>query len=203
MRSWGSVVFGVFLIVFGTIFLLDNFGYLDSEYVFENFWPLILVIVGIAILLRPKRTAKLSSEHRLSENRNQPGYQNFPESAADYLVRSAVFGDIEATVTSKNFSGGSCSVVFGRIQVDLTAAEFKEGQSTLRLNSVFGSVVVRVSPGHEVAINATLFAGEIHAKDQRRAGLFETLVFKSPDFETADKKLIIQISQMFGDVKVF
>lgn len=204
MHKGGSLIFGFILVGMGAIFLLDNLGYVDSEYVFENFWPLILVLIGISMLFRRSRASVVSQSIPSQDKDAKPGTgEPFPDSSSDFLIRSTIFGDVEAKVTSKNFSGGSCSVIFGSIDIDLTQAELKPGQSTLRLNGIFGRIKVKVSAGVELAVNANLVAGEVTVRDQRRAGLFESMIYESSGFRASDRKLMIQASQVFGDVKVF
>ena len=44
----------IILIIIGVIFLLGNFGFLDSEYVYR-FWPLALVAVGAWLIWKRAR----------------------------------------------------------------------------------------------------------------------------------------------------
>jgi membrane-bound ClpP family serine protease len=44
---WGAI-----LIIIGVLFLLDNLGYSIGG--IEKWWPLILVIIGIRLLFKPK-----------------------------------------------------------------------------------------------------------------------------------------------------
>lgn len=44
----------IILIIIGVIFLLGNFGFLDSEYVYR-FWPLVLVAVGAWLIWKRAR----------------------------------------------------------------------------------------------------------------------------------------------------
>jgi hypothetical protein len=48
-----AAVFGVLLIGVGVLFLLQNFGYIDAGQV-GDWWPLILIGLGIASLIAPK-----------------------------------------------------------------------------------------------------------------------------------------------------
>ena len=46
-------IFGVILIALGTIFLLDNLGYIDSFRIWE-YWPVVLIGFGLASLIAPR-----------------------------------------------------------------------------------------------------------------------------------------------------
>lgn len=56
-RQWrrrdpvGQAFTGIILVVIGAVFLLGNMGYLEVRYVFRNFWPLVLIFIGLKILI--------------------------------------------------------------------------------------------------------------------------------------------------------
>lgn len=52
-RRVSAAIFGVILIGLGTIFLLDNLGYVDSFRVWE-YWPVVLIGFGLASLFAPR-----------------------------------------------------------------------------------------------------------------------------------------------------
>ncbi len=57
--SFGQLGVGVFLLVIGSILLLDNFDIINTPSIW-NFWPLILIIIGIGKLL----DARLPQEYQ-------------------------------------------------------------------------------------------------------------------------------------------
>jgi predicted membrane protein len=52
-RNRSGIIPGILLIVVGTIFLLDHMGFIQAEH-FWKFWPLILIVVGLAKIFRDK-----------------------------------------------------------------------------------------------------------------------------------------------------
>jgi predicted membrane protein len=52
-RGFGSAVLGIGVLMVGAILLLDNLGIMNSEDVID-FWPMLLVLVGVSHFLRPK-----------------------------------------------------------------------------------------------------------------------------------------------------
>ncbi len=54
-RDRGSVIGGLVLIVLGLLFLADNFL---PDVRFGDFWPLILVAIGIGLLWRSRDEAR-------------------------------------------------------------------------------------------------------------------------------------------------
>lgn len=48
------MVFGLFLVFLGTLFLLQNLGFITAD-VWEIFWPLAIVAFGICIIFGRKK----------------------------------------------------------------------------------------------------------------------------------------------------
>ena len=53
-RKSGSITGGVVLIAIGILFLLDKF---IPEFSFGDFWPLILIAIGVGIIWNARRGA--------------------------------------------------------------------------------------------------------------------------------------------------
>jgi phage shock protein C len=49
-KSSSGIIFGVVMIVLGSVFLLDNLDFIP-ELDFENLWPVVLVAVGLALIV--------------------------------------------------------------------------------------------------------------------------------------------------------
>src|SRR5436190_19902953 len=92
---------GVVLITFGVLFLLDNLGVAEMGDVIHDFWPLILILWGLSIVMRGR--TKTSGGRAITA---QPV-------ESDLLQQSSVVGAMFVSVTSQNFKGGSVSTVFG------------------------------------------------------------------------------------------
>ena len=52
-RGFGGAILGICVLAVGVILLLDNLGVMEAEDVID-FWPMILVLIGISHFLRPK-----------------------------------------------------------------------------------------------------------------------------------------------------
>lgn len=85
----------------------------------------VAVCIGVALLLRPRRSTKTST---YSHSDNLPIY-------------SAVFSGTDARNDSKDFKGASVSAVFGGAQIDLRNAEL-QGDAVIQAQAVFGSIEI-------------------------------------------------------------
>lgn len=195
-----SSVFGWALVIIGTLFLLDNLGYIDAGWIVDKFWPLLLVIAGIVALAR-KSGSGGSSQPRspiapISPVEPSEGATN------DYLNQTSVFGSVRRQIQSRQFRGGNCSVVFGDIRLDLTDAALSTGEQVLHLTSTFGSIRLTIPETMEYSVRANLVAGSISIKGERRGGLFQTVSVRSDRFITAEQRLVIEASSTFGDIRI-
>ena len=43
---WGAI-----LVVAGGLFLARNLGYLDFRFSFQLYWPVILIVIGVSVLM--------------------------------------------------------------------------------------------------------------------------------------------------------
>jgi len=51
-RNFGVAIIGVLIIALGAVLLAGNLGLIDAHYVFHNFGPVVLFILGAALLMR-------------------------------------------------------------------------------------------------------------------------------------------------------
>lgn len=123
-------------------------------------------------------------------------------SGGEFISESQVFGQINRKITSKIFSGGYCSVVFGDIRLDLTEAELSAGDRPLRFSSVFGDVRVELPPSVEYCIKVNYVAGKVDVKGGRRTGLFQNVSIQSRGFTSAERRLTVHVSSVFGNLRV-
>ena len=120
-------------------------------------------------------------------------------SDSPYVKHSSAFGDISIKVRTENFSGGSASTVFGTISIDLSEVRKIIGYGQLDLHTVFGDITVRVPAGMPVEVRSSGVFGELKAPE---GGSFEGKCYRSPGEESDGGKLVIDCSQVFGDVEI-
>ncbi len=54
----GRLMFGVFLLVGGGMLLLDNFGWVDFDWFFDDWWPVIVILAGLYFIFSAFRDRK-------------------------------------------------------------------------------------------------------------------------------------------------
>jgi predicted membrane protein len=195
---------GSLLILFGIIFLLDSTGVIEIGDVWGTFWPLLLVLWGVAMLMRPgfRRRRDAAAADVAAGGAPVPASGAAAGSAGESINSSNVFGDVDVRVTSPQFRGGTASTVFGDISVDCHQGGLADGEHKLTISGVFGDARVTVPPGAALDVTAHTLAGDASVFDQKRSGISASLRYTTPGYESAPRRLRVVVSQVFGDVDV-
>ncbi len=188
---------GIVLIVLGVLFLLDNAGVLGLGDIIHTYWPVVLILWGISIMRGRRRDAIGFNEtsHEVFGDRERA-------TRTDQVHHSVVFGDISVQVESQSFKGGSVSAVFGNARIDLSRSALSEGESLLKISSVFGNAFVQLPQGTAFALTANTVFGDIQCDEEQRRGFSQSLQYVSPSYLTTTKKIHIQASQVFGNITI-
>ena len=199
-----NLIWGFILVVFGTLMLLNNLGIADFGEVMANYWPVLLILWGILVLTRKRK-----SKERADANASQVPPPPPPPATMsggieeDLVHHSNVFGDLWLNVTSQNFKGGSVSTVFGDSTVNLSQAAFAEGEHILRVHGVFGNSTVILPKDAAVTVSANSTFGDVTIFDKHKKGFSSDLQSTSGSYESSPRKLKLVVSKVFGEVRVY
>jgi predicted membrane protein len=187
-----SVFSGIVLLLVGGFFLLPHFLLLPGNFT-HNFWPGLLVIVGIMIILR--RTIFRShyqhkfehhfGKHSTSEMTNESGF----------IVINNIFSGGKHKVPPTEFKGGKISNIFGGTELDLTQASLAPGVNVLEVSCIFGGANIIVPSDWVVKLQMNSILGGFSDKRPN---------IKNPEVVSA-RELVIKGSTIFGggDVKCY
>lgn len=167
---------GFIFLLIGGFFLLDEIFYLPRFHV-RDWWPLVLIIIGVSIFLR---------------RRNQDHSTKYESGDSDFFEDTVVFGGSEKSCTSQDFKGGRVTTIFGGLDVDFTSTKMVQEEVVLDLFCVFGGSNFRV-PNDWTIVNDSyvIFGG------------YSDLRSRS-DIEMNDPNKILRIkgSVVFGGVEI-
>ena len=180
---------GFFILALGVLFLLNNLDIIDFWDILHNFWPLILILWGVSLLLKKAPARKRD-------------YQPAPLAGADTLRDSKVFGNLFFRSDSKDFRGGKVSTVFGDCDLDLSGVQFAEGEHDLNVSGVFGDTAIILPPGAAVIISVSQILGESTLLQQHRSGVSSDSLIMTTDYANQTRRLKIKVSKIFGNTKI-
>lgn len=142
-----NYLWALLLGVIGTLLLLRNLDLVTFN-VFSLVPPIILITVGVSVLI------------------NGGFKSRRPEAnSADTEDITAIFSGSETVNASKNYKGGSATIIFGGATIDLRDATLK-GEATLDVTAIFGGLELRVPREWRVVSKIAPIAGGVENKAQ-------------------------------------
>jgi predicted membrane protein len=139
----GAYTPALILIGIGLFFLID------IPYSFrENFWPALIVLIGISFILQWRR----SPRHFHFTDKNS-------DETTDYVDETAIFGGRTISVVSDNFKGGKITSIFGGSKINLLYAKPVPG-CTIDVANIFGGTKIIVPEDWNIKVDVVpIFGG--------------------------------------------
>lgn len=94
------------------------------------------------------------------------------------------------------------STMVGNFYLDLTDAYIPDEETEINIRSLAGDVTILIPGEVEFQAKAAAKAGDINILDEESTGINTSLFYKTDQFETATKKLFIDIRLKAGSIRV-
>lgn len=226
--GYGGLVPGAIILAIGTIFLFDSLGYIHARSFFQ-FWPLILIFVGAAKIVRHDSriwgVALLLAGIFLQLNELGIGRFTWSQFWPMLLIAAglmAMWSAVQARVFLEKAPGDNSdprttldeSTVFGGIEKRLNSREFRGG----RLQAIFGGIEVDLRDADLAEEEAVIYANAIFGGIEIRVpetwyvaargqGVFggfsdSTRFAGAADLDKPKKTLIVLGTSLFGGVEI-
>lgn len=195
----GALVFGLILIVVGAVTLLATTDAVDlgGDWILVGLAAL-LVIIGAAILVQSRR--------------GLDGGLVFWGVAITVVLTIALqvdlsfesgFGERRVSPASAEELERTYSHAFGSLRVDLRDLDLPPGRTErLSIDIAFGDLVVNLPSEIAWRVKADAVFGSVELPGRELSGLARDGVETSEDWETADKRIDIDVSAAFGSAEV-
>lgn len=145
--KWQSIIIIIGLVLVasssnrGTGYILMIIGGIG---LYPEFWPLLLVLIGLYILLG-----------RLKPNRSIENDINRED-----LNDVSIFGGGKKHYQSDNFKGGNITAIFGGSDIDLRDCKLAEGENVLDIFAMFGGTSILAPSDWRIEVNIVpIFGG--------------------------------------------
>jgi predicted membrane protein len=227
-RGWGGLIPGAIILAVGIIFLLDSLGYVRARH-FLQFWPMILIFVGISKVARrdSRIWGALVLLFGIFLQLSELGIGHFSWGQFWPLLliaggAMAIWSAIQARRLMSTAASDTTdprdtldeSAIFGGIEKRLNSREFRGG----RLQAIFGGIELDLRDadmlGNEAVIHANAIFGGIEMRvpetwfvATRGQGVFggfsdSTRFSPAADPEKPKKTLIVLGTSLFGGVEI-
>lgn len=178
-------------IIIGGAFLANDY-FLDGD-LRRHMWPLIIIVVGVLFILRPRRKDWHSWAEKKNAGSQAETIKPLSEehySQDDFIDSTCIFSGNKKVILSKNFKGGDLVNIFGGCEVDLTQADMT-APAELEVTAIFGGATLIVPSNWAIKSEAvTIFAG---ISDKRKIGVMT---------EPATRTLILKGTMIFGGMEI-
>ncbi len=181
----GNRTAGTILIVVGGMFMIPELITVPHE-IRRIYWPLILVAIGVAILLRRRDRQKIETQF-------EPVQDVTNEKSMDVFDDFVIFGGREIFVNSQALAGGKATSIFGGIEFDLRKANLRPGGAVIDCVSVFGGCGFKIPMDWNVRNEVTTIFG---AFTDKRGETY------SDKYYDPSKTIVIKGVSIFGGVEV-
>ena len=167
-RNASGVLISLAFIVFGGVMLAGNLGFI--AFPAARLWPGLLVLLGIAFLVRGRRGPLHHGPPWDPSGRGRPGrppgegwtgptHQSLSTSE-DRLAKQITFSGAEYKIESQAWKGGELGVTGGGVELDLRNAALHPDGALLDVRVLMGGVDIRVPDTWQVVSDMTpLFGG--------------------------------------------
>ncbi|MBZ5600883.1 MAG: cell wall-active antibiotics response protein [Acidobacteriia bacterium] len=202
VSAWdtGGRIFGGMLLFIGGVFLLHNLGLLHGN-ILAYFWPVVLIAVGLALLIRAlegNRAWDLWHDGSSAPPSGTPPAGSSASGARPTIVdirngfkEDHIFSGAKRRIETQEFEGGEALAVFGGIELDLRKADTKRDQVFIEANAIFGGIEIRVPEHWRIVVRGTgIFGG------------FADETGQMPGGDPKRPELIITGAAVFGGVSV-
>ncbi len=143
-------LFGLFMIIIGGLFLLDEFGRIEFD--FHYIWPLLIIFAGIHIIKDHVCGRPCSRSDMLCGSKNQ-------EYSEDYLNFSAVMGGGDYRISSRSLKGGRITAIMGGFELNLREADMEGDEMHIDVTAIMGGVEIALPTTWAVVLQGVPLMG--------------------------------------------
>jgi predicted membrane protein len=152
---------GLILISIGTFFLIPHIFIFPFNFI-HLFWPVLLIVIGISMILRRTIFHSVSHHHRHFHSQTSSKIED------GVIDESNVFSGSHRVIQPCEFKGGKISNVFGGSKIDLTKTTLAPGENILEISCMFGGVEIIVPLDWKVQIQVSSVMGAFSDKRNTR-----------------------------------
>jgi predicted membrane protein len=173
MRNRGQIILGILLNILGVMILA---GYLLNFDPWKIFWPVALMLIGLWLIFRPRvEFAKEVNIRPIGDIRRYGEWQ-----VADEEIWTFV----------------------GDVNLDMTQAEIPTGETCIRILGFVGDYDLVLPKEIGFTLASTAFVSSLTVMGKKREVIFTTANYKSEDYETAERKVRLELTCFVAEVNV-
>ncbi|GEL07162.1 cell wall-active antibiotics response protein LiaF [Salisediminibacterium halotolerans] len=205
---WGIVIIGAGLVIFGGT--ADFFDFSAAD-LWGWLWPLILIYIAFKLLVDRDRGEVIELDPETAERHKQNVHPRAPVSEyrenqdrPDFHTKKqhTMFGDIKIGKNPWEPDGFDVHIGMGDVKIDFAKALLYEGDNEIKIGAWIGDIKLTIPDDIPVKINAEIGLGDMKIFGDKQGGVSRNTEYKSPNFDTADRRLVLSCKLGMGDIKI-
>ncbi|RDW18198.1 hypothetical protein CWR48_11465 [Oceanobacillus arenosus] len=191
LKKGGTWIGGSFLLIFGTLLLLDRFEVITfSFWDVYKLWPLLIVYIGFMMFGRGSNIViEYESDNKHKKKKTYHG--------STFSIGNHEFNEQNWKVEPMNLKN-----LAGEYYFDFSKAFIPEKRIPFAIHSLAGDVNIIIPENVAFRVDATVSAGEIMILNQSADGINRSLTYETENYENAVQKLDFNIRLKAGSVRI-
>lgn len=186
-NSW---MLGSFFTIFGSLLLLGQFEIIEFYFAdLYKLWPLAIVYLGFSIIGSRKHSKVIVKKSDKNIHKN--------ESYEKPSIEEHKFNTMNWKVTPMELNNS-----IGNYLVDFSKASIPEEEIPISINIRIGDIRILMPENIEFRVEASALVGDICIMSETSEGLNRSLIYESKNYETATKKLNLNLKVSAGSIRI-
>lgn len=181
--SVSGLLWSAILIILGLYLLAPRIGWAVAPISWNIVWPAALIAIGLVKLLQDR-------------------YGLFSRTVDAGQFRTSFVGEVHRGGSSWVLDDMRLRHGVGEVHLDLTQAIIPDREVNIDIGGMVGEVTIYVPSDLPIQAYCESNIGEITILDLHRDGLGNSLSWKSPDYDTATRKVNIAVQWKIGEIKI-
>lgn len=194
--SMPQIVGGVVLILIGALWLLERVGTIDVSV--TAVLALGTMVIGVSLIL----LARDGPHGGLIVFGTVLALTALLTAAAPFEGFQGGVGDRTIDVSSVDDIGADYNLAMGKLTIDLRDIEDLGRATELTASVGIGELLVRVPPGTDVSVDASVGAGQVEILGRATHGVGIDEKYQSPGFADSSQSLVLELQAFTGRVEV-
>lgn len=192
------IMFGLIIIGLGGNFLARNLNYpsVNIGKAISLLWPLFIIYIGITLLL-PLKKKKFRYHTDPDTQGDKDRWSGFASRPERLWAGEAQIGNQPFQLEDKNYRLG-----LGSLHLNLSQAVVPDGETVLGVQGLVGEITIYLPADIPARIEGQVRVGEITVLGVHENGISKVTTVKTPGFDEAQKRIVLHISLLCGEVKV-
>ncbi len=195
----------IFILVFAGLLCLDRlhlftFAFMD----FWKLWPLIMIIAALSMMFKKSKFLVVTNVNWAKEDKvfGKPSIHIKQKPEGKKKRAFSLVGDVK--INTENWPAEPMTMhnTIGNYFIDFSKAYIPDKETHIEISGWIGDVKIIIPDNLPVQIEGEVKIGDLQIFEQSKDGLGNKLVYKSPDYDEAVRKLSLHIYLNIGDVTV-